>query len=128
MVFLIGFCFLLNKTWDNASAGGTTASRVYAGGNVVTKIWNNWKSFGLIALALGVLALPGCGGGSSGANTVTVLVTPASDVLIVNQSVTFTATVSGATNLNVTWDCSFTTVTVSGTTSTTSAAKPCDPE
>jgi len=91
---------------------------------VVTKLWYVTKHIGFLVLAVGLLALSGCGGGSTG-NTVTVAVTPATDVLIVSQSVTFTATVSGATNLNVTWGCSYTTTTVSGTTTTTSAAAEC---
>ncbi len=70
--------------------------------------------------------LGGCGGSSS-ANVVTVAVgSSAGAVLILGQSTTLTATVSGATNTNVNWQpCQFTTTTVSGTTPTTSTATSC---
>jgi DNA-binding beta-propeller fold protein YncE len=70
--------------------------------------------------------LGGCGG-SSKANVVTVTVnSSAGAVLILGQSTTLTATVSGATNTNVNWQpCQFTTTTVSGTTPTTSTAATC---
>ena len=73
-------------------------------------------SFGLI----------GCGGGSSSANVVAVSVTSTSSVLILGQSATLVATVTGATNTAVNWQpCQYTTTTVSGTTPTTSAATAC---
>jgi DNA-binding beta-propeller fold protein YncE len=70
--------------------------------------------------------LGGCGGSSS-ANVVTVTVgSSAGTVLILGQSTTLTATVSGATNTDVNWQpCQFTTTTVSGTTPTTSTAATC---
>ena len=70
--------------------------------------------------------LVGCGG-SSNANVVTVAVaSSAGTVLILGQSTTLTATVSGATNTTVNWQpCQYTTTTVSGTTPTTSAATAC---
>src|ERR1700756_515170 len=70
--------------------------------------------------------LGGCGGSSS-ANVVTVTVgSSAGSVLILGQSTTLTATVSGATNTDVNWQpCQFTTTTVSGTTPTTSTAATC---
>jgi hypothetical protein len=72
--------------------------------------------------------LAGCGGSSSGANVVTVAVnsSAAGNVLILGQSTTLTATVSGATDTSVDWQpCQFTTTTVSGTTPTTSTAANC---
>jgi len=70
--------------------------------------------------------LVGCGGGSN-ANVVTVSVTSSvGSVLILGQSTTLVATVSGATNTSVNWQpCQYTTTTVSGTTPTTSAATAC---
>ncbi len=75
--------------------------------------------------AIFALAIAGCGG-SSNTNVVTVIVSPANPSVIVSQSVTFTAIVSGATNLNVTWTCTYTTTTVDSTgKSTTAKALPC---
>jgi DNA-binding beta-propeller fold protein YncE len=84
---------------------------------------------GGVALAAIILLpfwLAGCGSSSS-ANVVTVAVTSSSGtVLILGQSTTLAATVSGATNTMVNWQpCQFTTTTVSGTTPTTSAAASC---
>jgi DNA-binding beta-propeller fold protein YncE len=83
---------------------------------------------GGVALAAAVLSfgLIGCGGGSSSANVVAVSVTSTSSVLILGQSATLLATVTGATNTAVNWQpCQYTTTTVSGTTPTTSAAAAC---
>jgi len=50
-----------------------------------------------------MLSMSGCGG-SSTANVVTVTVSSSvGSILILGQSTTLTATVSGATNLNVNW-------------------------
>jgi DNA-binding beta-propeller fold protein YncE len=75
--------------------------------------------------ALVVLSFAGCGG-SSNTNVVTVSILPGTASVIVSQSLTLTATVSGSTNLNVTWMCQFTTTTVDSTgKTTTSAAAAC---
>src|SRR6266404_4732370 len=70
----------------------------------------------------------GCGSKSS-TNTVTVSVTSSvGNIIIVGQSTTLTATVTGGTTTNtaVNWQpCQFTTTTVSGTTTTTSTAAIC---
>src|ERR1700687_4830757 len=81
-----------------------------------------WLSLSIIL----VLAIAGCGG-SSNTNVVSVLVSPSNPAgVIVSQSITFTATVSGATNLNVTWACTYTTTTVdSSGKPTTATALPC---
>src|SRR4029077_6516278 len=72
-----------------------------------------------------VLAIAGCGG-SSNTNVVSVTVSPSSASVIVSQSITLTSIVSSATNLNVTWACTFTTTTVDSTGKpTTAAALPC---
>jgi len=74
-------------------------------------------SAGLGALCL--LLSGGCGG-NNGANVVSVTVTPASDTLILGQSVNLTATVTGATNTNVTWSpCQYTTTTTTNGKTTT---------
>ncbi len=71
------------------------------------------------------LAIAGCGG-SSNTNVVTVAVSPSAATVIVSQSLTLTSLVSGATNLNVTWACTFTTTTVDSTgKATTATALPC---
>ncbi len=71
----------------------------------------------------------GCGGGSNAANAVTVAVgSSVGTVIIVGQSTTLTATVTGGTTTNtaVNWQpCQFTTTTVSGTTPTTSTPATC---
>jgi DNA-binding beta-propeller fold protein YncE len=75
--------------------------------------------------AILVLAIAGCGG-SSNTNVVTVTINPASANVIVSQSITLTSIVSGATNLNVTWACTYTTTTVdSSGKSTAASALPC---
>ena len=70
----------------------------------------------------------GCGGGGS-TNTVTVTVTSSiGNNIIVGQSTTLNAQVTGGTttNIAVNWQpCQFTTTTVSGTTTTTSTAAAC---
>ena len=81
-----------------------------------------------VMAALASVWLDGCGGGS--ANTVTVTLSQPSATLVVTQVLNLSATVAGATNLNVNWTCTFTTTTTTTaangtTTPTTSAAAPC---
>ena len=87
-------------------------------------IWN----CAALAAAIAALWVAGCGGGST-ANVVTVTITSSvGNVIIVGQSTTLTATVTGGTTTNtaVNWQpCQFTTTTVSGTTTTTSTAAAC---
>jgi DNA-binding beta-propeller fold protein YncE len=70
--------------------------------------------------------LAGCSS-SNNANVVVVTVSPASATLVVNQALTLSALVTGATDTSVTWTCTFTTsTTTSGsTTPVVSAAAPC---
>lgn len=79
--------------------------------------------------AIGVFFSNGCGSGN-GANVITVSVTPSAASLILGQSVNLTATVSGATNLNVNWEpCQYTTTTTnSNGTTKTATAKSCPPD
>src|ERR1700720_3985616 len=82
-----------------------------------------------IAAAVAAASLAaGCGGGSS-VNAVSVSVGSwVGPVIIVGQSTTLSATVTGGTTSNtaVNWQpCQFTTTTVSGTTTTTSTAAAC---
>src|ERR1700719_3143956 len=87
-------------------------------------IWN----CAAVAAAIAALWVAGCGGGSS-ANAVTVTISSSvGPTIIVGQSTTLTATVTGGTtgNTAVNWQpCQFTTTTVSGTTTTTSKAAAC---
>lgn len=78
---------------------------------------------GLVVLAL---LSSGCGKGSSAANVVSVSLFSSSGTnLILGQSTTLTASVTGATNTNVTWSpCQYTTTTTTNGKTTTS--KPVD--
>src|SRR5258708_26706884 len=83
--------------------------------------FRQWLSLSIIF----ALAVAGCSG-SSNTNVVTVSVSPSTATIIVSQSITLTSVVSGATNLNVTWACTYTTSTVDSTgKSTTAKALPC---
>jgi DNA-binding beta-propeller fold protein YncE len=95
----------------------------FLGETVGIKVANILRVVGL-GVAAACVTLAGCGGGGT-ANVVVVSVTPASGTLVVNQAVTLTAIVTGATDTSVTWSCTFTTTTTSGATTTTSAAAPC---
>src|SRR6267378_6154440 len=99
--------------------------RVYLGGS-----WMKWRmilTYFTAAMIAAWLAA-GCGGGGS-TNTVTVTVTSSiGNNIIVGQSTTLNAQVTGGTttNIAVTWQpCQFTTTTVSGTTTTTSTPAAC---
>jgi DNA-binding beta-propeller fold protein YncE len=86
---------------------------------------NSYFRLGLSLSTIFVLAIAGCGG-SSNTNVVTVAVSPSAATVIVSQSITLTSLVSGATNLNVTWACTYTTTTVDSTgKATTATALPC---
>jgi len=61
-----------------------------------------------ILLAAACLWASACGGGNK-ANQVVVTVSPGGGTLVVTQSVTLTAVVTGATDVSSTFDCSFTT-------------------
>ncbi len=98
------------------------------GFSVVTKSRNSYSRLFLSLSAVLLLALTGCGG-SSNTNVVSVAVSPNSASVIVSQSITLTSVVSGATNLNVTWACTFITTTVdSAGKATAAAAQPCTSE
>jgi DNA-binding beta-propeller fold protein YncE len=82
-----------------------------------------------VAAAIAAACLAAGCGSSSATNTVTVGVTSSvGNTIIVGQSTTLTASVTGGTTTNtaVNWQpCQFTTTTVSGTTTTTSTAANC---
>jgi DNA-binding beta-propeller fold protein YncE len=80
-----------------------------------------------LGAATACVLLNGCGGSSSAGNVVVVTVSPSGGTLVVNQAVTLTATVTGATDTSVTWSCTFTTSTTpaGSTTPVVSAAAPC---
>jgi DNA-binding beta-propeller fold protein YncE len=92
---------------------------------VRNKAAKNLESWWLAVSAL-CLLVSGCGGSSTG-NVVVVTVSPSGGTLVVNQAVTLTATVTGATDTSVTWSCTFTTSTTpaGSTTPVVSAAMPC---
>ncbi len=112
----------------NASASGISASRDCVGEIVGTKVWRMSSFLGSLLAVIGLLWVSGCGS-SSTANVVTVTVTSSvGNTIILGQSTTLTATVSGATNLSVNWEnqpCQYTTTTISGTTTTTSKPIAC---
>lgn len=112
--------------YDNAGAGGFSASRLGVGVIVATKWLRNCKLFGFWLGAIGLLSLAGCGGGGT-ANVVTVSVLSSTSVLILNQAANLTATVNGATNVKVTWKCQYTTTPTpaSGTTPTPTSPVDC---
>ena len=82
-----------------------------------------------LGIAMACLWLAGCGGSSNAVNAVSVsVVSSVGGTIIIGQSTTLTATVTGGTTSNtaVNWQpCQFTTTTVSGTTPTTSTAATC---
>jgi len=98
---------------------------VYWGGS-----WMKWRTISTYFTAAMIAAwlAAGCGGGGS-TNTVTVTVTSSiGNNIIVGQSTTLNAQVTGGTttNIAVNWQpCQFTTTTVSGTTTTTSTPAAC---
>ncbi|MDP9338566.1 MAG: hypothetical protein M3P45_06830 [Acidobacteriota bacterium] len=79
-----------------------------------------------LSVSAACVLLAGCGGSSKG-NVIVVSVSPSGGTLVVNQSVTLTAIVTGATDTSVTWSCTFTTSTTpsGSTTPVVSAAAPC---
>jgi len=85
----------------------------------------------LAAAILAALTLSGCGGSSGVGNVVVVSVTPkgtttAPLTVIVTQSLTLTASVTGNTNTNVTWSCTYATSTFDSTgKQQTGTATPC---
>lgn len=113
---------------SSASARGRSALRHCVGAIVRTKVWSRSKFLGSWLAAICLLSLSGCGS-SSTANVITVTVSSSiGNTIILGQSTTLTATVSGATNTMVNWTnqpCQYTTTTVSGTTSTTSKPIAC---
>ena len=84
----------------------------------------NFLGIGFAAICL-VLS-NGCSK-STPANVITVTVSSSvGSILILGQSTTLTATVSGASNTNVSWEvCQYTTTTTTGTTTTTSKPANC---
>jgi DNA-binding beta-propeller fold protein YncE len=96
------------------------------GEKVGIKFVNICKFAGLAFAAALCVWLAGCSS-STNANVVVVTVSPPSALLVVNQSLTLLATVTGATDTSVVWTCTFTTSTTpTGTTTpVTSAAAPC---
>jgi hypothetical protein len=113
---------------SNAEDSRAQEARLYPGEARVMKSRGSWKCVAL-GVAIACLWLAGCGGSGNAANAVTVSVASSvGPVIIVGQSTTLTATVTGGTTSNtaVNWQpCQFTTTTVSGTTPTTSTPANC---
>jgi len=89
-----------------------------------------WKISSYLALAViaPCLLFNGCGGGSSGATVTSVFITSSvGPTLILGQSTTLTATVTGPTNTDVKWvGCTYTTTTfTSAGAPVVATAKPC---
>jgi DNA-binding beta-propeller fold protein YncE len=108
-------------------AGGGSAECVSVGEIVRTKLRGKLRYLGILSLAACMGPLSGCGG-SNGANIITVAVTPSGSTnVIVGTSLMLTALVTGGTNLNVTWSCTFTTTPTpaAGATPTPTAAVDC---
>jgi DNA-binding beta-propeller fold protein YncE len=90
------------------------------------KLWKISSYLTLAALAL-CLLLSGCGGSSGALVTQVTITSSVGPTLILGQSTTLTATVTGPTNLDVTWvGCTYTTIPATPVGNTTpTAAKPC---
>jgi hypothetical protein len=88
-----------------------------------------WKISSYLALAVVApcLFFSGCGGSSGATVTSVTVVSSVGNTLILGQSTTLTATVTGPTNLDVTWvGCTYTTIPATPVGNTTpTAAKPC---
>lgn len=93
---------------------------------VLTKYWKAGSSVLLSGAVAALFVLSGCGGGGH-TNVVTVSVSPSATTVIVSQSVTFTGTVSGATDTTIkSWACTYaTTSTDSAGKSTTGTSQAC---
>ena len=90
---------------------------------VSMKVRTSKTLLGLIVAAATIIA--GCGGGSS--NVVTVSVVPSASPVLVTQNITITATVTGSTNTNVTWTCTYITKSFdSSSKETDGKATPCN--
>src|SRR5215472_13405982 len=109
-----------------AGPGGRFAGRQRVG-EIVGKKWRgiaNVLSTGIAAV--GVLLANGCGG-KGATNVVTVSISSSSGIiLILGQSTTLNATVSGTGNTKVTWsNCQYTTTTTTNGKTTTSSLTDC---
>jgi len=94
---------------------------------VLTKFRETGVSLWASLSALALLALAGCGGGGGASNVVKVTVSVASSV-IVSQSITATAIVTGSTDTEIsTWACTYftTVVDATGKNPKNSADQPC---
>jgi hypothetical protein len=100
---------------ENARTAGSL--RLQNVGEAVAMKSQAIKGILLVGALLAGAALGGCGGGSSSANTVTVSIQLAFNVLVPKQSETLTALVSGATNVSADFSCTYST-TADPTTAT----------
>jgi len=116
---------------SNTSANRRFAARDCVGEIVEMKVGRMSNFLGLCLAVSGLLSLNGCGSSAVTGNVVNVtLSSSVGNGIILGQSTTLTATVTGATNVNVNWPaedqpCQYTTTTVTGSTSTTSKPTQC---
>lgn len=73
---------------------------------------------GALLLAGAILWLSGCGGGSSSLNQVVDSVVPASAAVIAGTTTVFTSTVTGSTNIDSSWTCSYSYLPANATSTT----------
>ncbi len=115
----------------NASVSARSAPRDFVGEIVRTKVGRKSSFLGLCLGAICLASLSGCGSSTTANVVVVTLTSSVGNVIILGQSTTITATVTGATNTNVNWPtadqpCQYTTTTTdSSGKSTTSTAKQC---
>ncbi len=114
----------------NASVSARSAPRDFVGEIVRTKVGRKSSFLGLCLAAICLASLSGCGSSTTANVVVVTLSSSVGNTIILGQSATLTATVTGATNTSVNWPtadqpCQYTTTTVSGTTSTTSKPQQC---
>src|SRR5712692_1894956 len=95
-------------TWEMKKAAREGNDEGASAGEIVGMKWRKFAVRIGMSLVSVALTLAGCGGGGR-SNVVTVIVSPSALTIVVNQQQSFSATVNGASNTNVTW-----TLTISG--------------
>jgi DNA-binding beta-propeller fold protein YncE len=118
------------RSANNSNAGGNSAERNCVGEIVGMRLRRITSFLGIGLAALCLVLASGCSK-STPANVITIAINSSQgSILILGQSTTLTATVSGATNTNVNWEpCQYTTTTTdSNGKSTTSTPATCPPD
>src|SRR5260370_15241764 len=102
---------ILAKTWEFSGAAETKPSpSAQMWGRQVGMMWRRNKNERniLLAMILAGVWMSGCGSSGAG-NQVVVNVLGTASVMVPTQTQTITASVTGATDLSSTFDCSYTT-------------------